>query len=938
MVMLQHPLVLCLLVLLIPLAWSANRLVPRLGATRAWLSCAARGLLLVMLTLALAQPLFPRGTDDVTVAVIVDRSRSVSAQGLEAAVQWVNAASHAAPRTETDRLAVIHVAAQAVPGAMPDQESEVSLLISPGRRDATDLNRGIELAKAMLPEDTRNRLLVLSDGLDTVGSLAAAAQSEVPIDVLVLPVDRQRDVRIERIAAPTRARPGTPVQVEVVLNAAVPATGQLVVRHNGVPVRLDGQSGIDLSLAPGVTVVPLRVLAGDGLTRIEATWLPDDRTGDAPENDHGRAVVLPASVGTVLLVGESPLDTVHLAAMLRRDGIGVRTGSPSDLAQGTASLAAIDAVVLVNTPRWAFPPNVDAALRSWVEATGGGLLMTGGARALGAGGWIGSEVEQVLPVQLDPPAQRQLQRGALVLIMHSCEMERGNYWGRRICETAIEALSSLDLVGIVEYANRSGDVAWALPLQEAGDRVEALAAARRLRYGDMPDLEPSMRAALDALEAADAGQRHIVLISDGDPQPPAVATLMRMREQGIAVTTVQVGGHGRVEDRARMEQIAQATGGQFHKVDDPSQLPQIIIEASQLATRTLIQRGEFAIAATGASAGPVLGCPLPPPIEAYVLTAPRADLASTPWVVSSAEGADPLVAWWQRGNGRAAVITVPPSGAWTPDWDNWPDRERLWTDLVRWLRPAPDDGIWALQVREGDGGRVEVSLEATAASAQNVLPAAAAVLLGPDGQTRELHLQPAGPGRAVGHYVMDAPGEWVAVAAVKSPQSGDDGGHTVLRAATAQAWPDEDRARRADAAALHQLAAATGGRVHLLEAPPEASALFSREGLALLTSPAPVWPWLVIAAAILLPIDVAVRRLVLRRDDASAVAVQRRTRSGRAAVATPPSLRSTSTTPRAGEPSSEEPEHREADDAAQDDAMDRLREARRRGRGEEEEL
>jgi hypothetical protein len=257
---------------------------------------------------------------------------------------------------------------------------------------------------------------------------------------------------------------------------------------------------------------------------------------------------------------------------------------------------------------------------------------------------------------------------------------------------------------------------------------------------------------------------------------------------------------------------------------------------------------------------------------------------------------------------------------------------------VRWLRPAPDDGVWSLQVREGDGGRVEVSLEATSASAQNVLPAAAAVLLGPDGQTRELHLQPAGPGRAVGHYIMDAPGEWVAVAAVKSPQSGDDDGHTVLRAATAQAWPDEDRARRADAAALHQLAEATGGRVHLLESPPEESALFSRDGLALLTSPAPVWPWLVIAAAILLPIDVAVRRLVLRRDDVAAVAVQRGTPRGVAAVQPPTSLPSTATAPRAGEPLGEEPEHDQADDALQDNAMDRLREARRRGRGEEEEL
>ena len=227
--------------------------------------------------------------------------------------------------------------------------------------------------------------------------------------------------------------------------------------------------------------------------------------------------------------------------------------------------------MLVNTPRWAFTPQFETALRIWVERTGGGLLMTGGSQAFGAGGWIGSSLEVTLPVLLDPPAQRQVQRGALVLIMHSCEMERGNYWGRRICETAIESLSSRDLVGIVEYASRRGDASWAFPLQEAGDRVAALQAARQLSYGDMPDFGPSMRASLDALRDVEAGQKHIVLISDGDPQPPSVETLQGMQAAGITVTTVQVGGHGRQEANRRRHSHAQQLQPQAQQ---PQQLSQ----------------------------------------------------------------------------------------------------------------------------------------------------------------------------------------------------------------------------------------------------------------------------------------------------------------------------------------------------------------------------
>ncbi len=943
MVILQYPLALLALVLVPVLAISARRLAPRIGLVRAWSSWGIRSVIIALLALALSQPLFPRGTYDVTVAVIMDRSRSVSDAGREAAVEWLSTALHGDERTTGDRVALVHVAAQAVPGAMPDPASEVSLSVLPGPRDGSDLYRGIELARAMLPQDTRNRLVLVSDGLDTEGTLSAAQSTDSPIDVLVLPVDRARDVRIERIAAPGRAEAGSIVDMDVVLHAAAAASGRIVVRRNGIPVAVGeggSASGLPVRLSQGTTALNLQVVAGNDLTRLEATWIPDNRTGDAPENDQGRAVVLSARTGTVMLVSERPESLSGLLSMLQSGGVNVRTGTPSDLAQGSAVLASIDGLVLVDVPRWALPSRFDTLLATWVESTGGGLLMTGGASALGAGGWIGSEVERVLPVKLDPPAQRQIQRGALVLVMHACEMERGNYWGRVICETAIEALTAQDLVGIVEFNHASGDVEWALPLQPAGDKVNALRAARRLAYGDMPDFAPSMHLAVEALAEADAGQRHIVIISDGDPQPPTVALLERMYALDIPASTVLVGGHGRPEDQRRMEYIASATGGDFHRVTDPDQLPRIMIEAAQLASRSFVQEGEAFVAETNAASGPLAGCSVPPPVDAYVLSAVREAPASTPWVLSGDEGTDPLVAWWYQGNGRAAVITVPPDEGWTPQWNQWPDRDRLWIQLARWLRPSPDDGAWALQLREGQGGRVEVAIEAATATTRDVLPTASAVVLAPDGSTKKMALEPTGPGRAVGVFTMDMPGEWLAVAAVSVP---DSDAPMFLRSAIAQAWPDEDRAEHADVAALERLAQATGGRVHRLSDQPDRAGLFDRAGLKLLVAPAPIWPWLVIVAAIMLPIDVAIRRLVLRRESTG---VQISTPTGHRVSPrrVTKDARGSKPAQHVQAPSSQQAAPKSGDKGKDDalvegsDAMDRLRRARRQGRGESEDL
>ena len=57
-------------------------------------------------------------------------------------------------------------------------------------------------------------------------------------------------------------------------------------------------------------------------------------------------------------------------------------------------------------------------------------------------------------------------RGALALIMHSCEMPQGNYWGEKTAIAAIEALSSLDYVGIITFDFGGGGAPCLPPLPD----------------------------------------------------------------------------------------------------------------------------------------------------------------------------------------------------------------------------------------------------------------------------------------------------------------------------------------------------------------------------------------------------------------------------------------------------------------------------------------
>ena len=67
--------------------------------------------------------------------------------------------------------------------------------------------------------------------------------------------------------------------------------------------------------------------------------------------------------------------------------------------QTAAELLAYDAIVLSNVPRTALSDEVLVWLEEWIGKRGGGLLMAGGPRSFGAGGWNGTIVEKMLPVE-----------------------------------------------------------------------------------------------------------------------------------------------------------------------------------------------------------------------------------------------------------------------------------------------------------------------------------------------------------------------------------------------------------------------------------------------------------------------------------------------------------------------------------------------------------
>ena len=867
----ENPALLWLLLLLIP-TWFIGRL-GRSGQApgKFWTSFAVRAFLIGLLTTALARPSVVEQGESVTLMVVADVSRSIPRSLQRRSQDFLGRVEEAKQEVE-DRIGVVSVARDAEIRETPNANARIEIGSHGGDLTATDLADAISTAVSIMPTDTANRILLVSDGNETEKSVMEAVElarvNGIPVDVFPVEYEHTNEVVFEGLRAPARARLGQSIDLKAFMRTGEPVTGTLRVWQNDQPLDLDSDApgeGVSITLKPGPTPITVPVsLDTGGAQRFRAQFTPDDPATDrVGENNTFEAVTFVSGDGRVLLIDDGGLETSALAKALRDGGIEAVVEGPEALTRGNAYLNGFDSLVLANIPRWAIDAQTDRAIRTWVHDLGGGLIMLGGDQSFGAGGWIDSEVAKALPVRLDPPQERQMVRGALALIMHSCEMARGNFWGQQVAIAAIEALSRLDYVGIVTF-NFAGigpgvnGSSWAFPLQLAGDKQAAIAAAKKMVIGDMPDFGSAFTLTQQGLSAINAGQKHAIVISDGDPQPPSRALLDQYVSDGITVTTVMVAGHASRGDEANMKGVAEYTGGTFYKVSNPKSLPKIFIKEATMVSRTLIIEGDFTPGVMPTVSGPTRGVTTVPPIEGFILTLPKEGLVQVPMTVTTEEGEDPLFAWWNYGLGKSIAFTSDVSGRWGRAWSPWSGFQGFWEQVVRWsMRPAAPPNLMIRTRTEGETAIVEVEAMGDGGGFANFLQGRARVLQ-PDGSAVDANLQQIGPGRYRGEFEVSEQGAYL----VNVLFPNEEGGVAAsVQAAVSVPYAKEFATVRDNRALLESVAERTGGRV--LETTSDLQVIdpFDRSGLEMPFSPTRIWDLLAIIAAGLFVLDVAVRRI-----------------------------------------------------------------------------
>ncbi|MEZ6241567.1 MAG: VWA domain-containing protein [Phycisphaerales bacterium] len=869
--------------LLIPVLWAltlylSRRSIAGLDRASRIAAIVIRLLLIVLIVGAIAEPHSRKVSHAVAVTAVVDESRSIPPGRRLAVDQYLEDAGKKRQSAD-DLLGVVTAAEDAYVQALPSSRVEGMVRQYVGATDGTNLGEATRLALAVANEDAANRLVLISDGNETDGSILAAAEAAkalgVPIDVLPINYDYEHEVIVESLIAPATARGGETINLKVVVFAAAPAAGRLVITENGEPIDLDPDSdemGVVVELVEGrnvltVPIAPRRV----GPQTYEAVFEPlgaitlGDQgqrviagVGDSMiENNRAMAVTFVGSEGAVLVVAEDAAESEPLTRALAEAELRPETIASDRFPPTLTELNRYEAIILVDEPAYNFSAANLENLRQYVHDSGGGLVMTGGPDSFGAGGWIGTAIEDALPVRLDPPQKRQMPRGALALVIHSIEMPQGVYYGKQVANAAADALSRLDLIGIIEF-QMWGGTDWVHQLQPKGDGVSVKQSINKLEFGDMPSFDESLQLALSGLSAASAGQKHVIVISDGDPSLTH-SILDDYNDAGISISTVGVFPHS-TADFNSLKSMADDTGGTFYAVNTNAALatlPQIFIKEAQTVKRSLIWEGEpFSPTVMNVGSETMRGITGVPPISGYVVTADREGLSQ---VTLRGHENDPIAAEWQFGLGKVFAFTSDATSRWGAAWTGWDAFKQFWEQHVRWaMRPSGSANLRLTTEARGDSTLLVVEAFDADGARLNFADFQARVAK-PDGKGAAVDIQQVGPGRYEGVIDSSDPGSYVVSLRFRAP--GADGGvlEGAAQAAVTRPFADEFRALESNIALLRQVAQVTGGQVLTGDATQDK--LWRRDGLDMPVSTTSIWLTVALIAVGLFLTDVGVRRV-----------------------------------------------------------------------------
>ncbi len=627
-----------------------------LSPGRRRLATVARVIAVVLAVLALADLRFGWSTERLAVAAVVDGTDGIAPEERSRVISDVAALATGNPDV-TFRLPP--------PGPRPID----------GPDAATELMARL----ATLPTDRVRRVLVATDGRDPEHRLESAIERAHAsgAEVSILPIGGSPTVdglSLAHLEVPRLVRAEETQDVAITLWSDSE-------RDVPLEVFLDGRS---------VATHVHHATAGDSTARVAVRFPTEpgmhelEVAASAPGsgvsiNDRSRSLVevLPKPrVRIYRPAGEEPI----LAGVLRDAGMEVEIAAPSEAFTDVASYDRFALVITDEVELNDFSERAHETLRAWIEDEGGGWINVTGNRPVRSTPRSLRRIEPIGPPPA-PPEPRPLE--LVIVIDHSSSMGGGPMSAAR--NAGVAAVQSVmrrpdSLVGLVGFSGAADIVMSPVPVAGASQIINRI---RAIQAEGGTNIADAIRAANRVMGRDPRYIHHVVLISDGESDPPAaIAAAMSLAGRGVSISCITIGPASTL-----LAEIARIGRGRYHSTNSGGNLTSLVLSEANFRTPPAARNTVFRPRErTHLSMFDGIAFSEAPSITGHALSTLRPGATE---VLSATEGM-PLLAHWHRGLGQVASFTTSSNGAWVDAFRLWGGYRPFWAAFARgMLRTRP---------------------------------------------------------------------------------------------------------------------------------------------------------------------------------------------------------------------------------------------------------
>ncbi|MEM7577143.1 MAG: VWA domain-containing protein [Planctomycetota bacterium] len=687
-----------------------------------------RSLLLVLVVMAMCEPMWFAHRRAGTVVVVADLSASMPLDAEAAQLEAIGLL-HDALDPNRHQLAVVAFGQEAAVELPPGVDPLPQFVTAVGG-GASDLASALRRAQALIAPDAPGRVLLISDGRYTGGDpwadAASIAGRGVAIDTRTLSRPAAGDVAVLDVQAPDSVGPGEAFMVTawVVTPIAQPLAYELRRGETRVASgRREFTAGTHRLRFRDRVRTP-----GSSGYRLELSPIADASIDDpAPENNVARFVVGVEGLRPILHITRTP--GARLSSLLADAGLTVTTAAPDELDGTIDQLANHEAVVFENVAAADLPVGTLGELAGLVEETGTGLFMTGGQRSFGPGGYFNSPIDPLLPVSMELRQEhRKLSMAIVVALDRSGSMAMTVPGGQMKMDLAnlgaaqvLDLMSPMDEFGVIAVDSAPHIIAPLSPVTDKDDLRKDVLSIDSMGGGIF--VFEALEASARMLSNAKAGTRHIILFADAqDSENPAdyKRLLEQCRKANITVSVIGLGSDRDV-DAGLLRDIAARGGGRVFFTNDARKLPALFAQDTFAVARSAFVDELTQLKPTAGLNGLMNNAGAtnnsnPPTAGGYNLTYLRPE--ALPAMVTEDEYNAPFVATWSAGLGRTAALTGEADGRFTAPLDQWSGFGELIASLTRYVARRGNETMdgggdlpdTMLARRRVDDGRLVVEL------------------------------------------------------------------------------------------------------------------------------------------------------------------------------------------------------------------------------------